>query len=69
MISDRELVLRVGALSRSSVGALGSDVVTPGLVYGFEDQDTKVAAELMAEKQIRRILAISKNTHLVGIVS
>ena len=68
MISDRELVLRVRALSRSSVGALGSDVVTPGLVYGFEDQDTEVAAELMIDKQIRRIPSLSKK-HLVGIVS
>lgn len=69
MIPDRELGLRVRALSRSSVDALGSDAMTPGLVYGFEDQDTEVVAELIAEKQIGRIPVLSKNTHLVGIVS
>ena len=68
MIPNRELVLCVRALSRSSVDALGSDAMTPGLVYSFEDQDTEVAAELMIDKQIRRIPSLSKK-HLVGIVS
>ena len=39
MVTDRDLVLRVLALSRSPVDALVSDAMTPGLVYCFEDQD------------------------------
>lgn len=69
MITDRDLVLRVLALSRSPVDALVSDAMTPGLVYCYEDQDVEVAAELMAEKQIRRIPILSKSKQLVGIVS
>ncbi len=69
MVTDRDLVLRVLALSRSPVDALVSDAMTPGLVYCFEDQDAEVAAELMAEKQIRRIPILSENKQLVGIVS
>lgn len=69
MITDRDLVLRVLALSRSPVDALVRDAMTPGLVYCFEDQDAEDAAELMAEKQIRRIPILSKDKQLVGIVS
>lgn len=69
MITDRDLVLRVLALSRSPVDALVSDAMTPGLVYCYEDQDVEVAAELMAEKQIRRIPILSRSKQLVGIVS
>lgn len=69
MITDRDLVLRVLALSRSPVDALVRDAMTPGLVYCFEDQDADVAAELMAEKQIRRIPILSQNKQLVGMVS
>lgn len=69
MVTDRDLVLRVLAMSRSPVEALVRDAMTPGLVYCFEDQDADVAADLMAEKQIRRIPILSKNKQLVGIVS
>jgi len=56
MVTDRDLVLV-------------QDAMTPGLVYCFEDQDAEVAAELMAEKQVRRIPILSKDKQLVGIVS
>lgn len=69
MVTDRDLVVRVLALSRSPVEALVRDAMTPGLVYCFEDQDAEAAAELMAEKQIRRIPILSKSKKLVGIVS
>jgi CBS domain-containing protein len=60
MVTDRDLVLRVLAMSRSPVEARVCDAMTPGLVYCFEDQDADVAADLMAEKQIRRIPILSK---------
>ncbi len=69
MVTDRDLVIRVLALSRSPVEARVSDAMTLGLVYCFEDQNAEAAAELMAEKQIRRIPVLSRNKRLVGIVS
>lgn len=69
MVTDRDLVIRVLALSRSPVEARVSDTMPPGLVYCFEDQNAEAAAELMAEQQIRRIPVLSRNKRLVGIVS
>ena len=69
MITDRDLVLRVMAISRDPVQARVSEAMTPGLVYCFEDEDAEVAADLMAEKQIRRLPVLSRTKQLVGIVS
>ena len=38
-------------------------------VYGFEDQDLEDAQTLMEQKQIRRLLVMSRDEELVGIVA
>jgi CBS domain-containing protein len=69
MVTDRDLVLRVIAMSRDPVQAKVSEAMTPGLVYCYDDEEAEVAAELMAEKQIRRLPILSRGKQLVGIVS
>lgn len=69
MITDRDLVLRVMAISRDPVQARVSEAMTAGLVYCFEDEEAEVAAELMVQKQIRRLPVLSRTKQLVGIVS
>lgn len=69
MITDRDLVLRVMAISRDPVQALVSDAMTPGVVFCYDDEEAETAAELMAEKQIRRLPILSRKNRLVGIVS
>ena len=41
MITDRDLVLRVMAISRDPVQARVSEAMTAGLVYCFEDEDAE----------------------------
>ena len=43
--------------------------MTNGVTYCFEDQDIREAADLMREKQIRRLQVLSRAKRLVGIVS
>jgi CBS-domain-containing membrane protein len=43
--------------------------MTPQVVYVYEDQDTKEAAEAMQHCQIRRILVLNRDKRLSGIVS
>jgi predicted transcriptional regulator len=69
MITDRDLVLRVMAISRDPVQPRVSEAITPGLVFCFEDEDAETAADLMAEKQIRRVPVLSRSKQLVRIVS
>ena len=42
---------------------------TSGVVYCYEDQDTREAARIMEENQIRRLLVFDRNQRAVGIVS
>jgi len=69
MVTDRDLVIRVMAISRDPVAARVSEVMTPRLIFCYEDEDAEVAAEVMAEKQIRRLPILSREKQLVGIVS
>ena len=39
------------------------------ITYCFEDQDPRDAADLMGEKQIRRIPVLNREKRLVGVVS
>jgi CBS domain-containing protein len=38
------------------------DIMTPGVVYGFEDQGVEDAARLMEQYQIRRLFGISRDS-------
>ena len=43
-------------------------MMTPDVVYGFEDQDVEDAARLMEQYQIRR-LVLNRRQQLVGMVT
>lgn len=69
MITDRDITVR--AVAQGFGGTMGSvrDVMTPDVVYCFEDQDVQEAAKLMQEHQIRRLVVLNRDKRLVGIVS
>ena len=69
MITDRDITVR--ATAEALPPGLGQvrDVMTPDIVYCFEDQDVQEAAKLMKEHQIRRLVVLNPDKRLVGIVS
>src|SRR5512138_1557443 len=69
MITDRDVTVRATAEGSDPRATKVRDVMTPGVVYCFEDQDVREAAQLMQQKQIRRLLVLDRNKDLVGIVS
>ncbi|MBI3739863.1 MAG: CBS domain-containing protein [Chloroflexi bacterium] len=70
MVSDRDLIVRATAEGMSPEATLGRDLMTSPVVYCYEDQDVKDAAETMVKNQIRRLAVLDhKNETLVGIVS
>jgi CBS domain-containing protein len=69
MLTDRDIVIRVIAEGRDPTTTQVSDAMSPGVFYCFEDQDVSEAAEMMREKQIRRLLVLNRDKRLVGIVS
>jgi CBS domain-containing protein len=69
MLTDRDITVRATAEAiPPGLGQVG-DVMTPDIVYCFEDQDVDEAARLMKEHQIRRLVVVNRDRRLVGIVS
>jgi CBS domain-containing protein len=69
MLTDRDITVRAVAEGRDPVTTLVREVMTPDLVYGFEDQDLEDAARLMEQSQIRRLPVLNRAKQLVGIVA
>ena len=69
MLTDRDIAIRAVADGRDPNATSVRDVMSPGVVYVFEDQSVEDAAHLMEEKQIRRLPVLNRNKRMVGIVS
>src|SRR5438093_13606761 len=51
MVTDRDITVRATAGCRDPGGTCVKDVMTPDILYAFEDQDVTEAARLMTENQ------------------
>jgi CBS domain-containing protein len=70
VVTDRDITLKSTAEGTDPNTSIGRDVITSPVVYCFDDQDVKEAAELMEKHQIRRITVLSRDDkRLVGVVS
>ena len=69
MVTDRDLTLRILAEGRDPNATPVQDAMTPDVAYAFEDDDVQRAADIMKERQIRRLPVVDRSKHLVGIVS
>jgi len=69
LITDRDITVRVTADGGDPAQTKIRDAMTPEVTYCLEDQDVKDVAQLMAEKQIRRLPVLNRDKRLVGIVS
>ena len=68
-ITDRDITIRSVASGADPNTAMVRDAMTRDIVYCFDDEDVEDAAELMEQKQIRRLPVLSRNKRLIGIVS
>lgn len=68
MITDRDIVVR-GLANGHGERATVAEVMTPGVVWSYEDDAVETAAKLMQERQIRRMPVLDREKRLVGIVS
>lgn len=69
VVTDRDITVRATAAGDAPAEARVADVMTPEVIYCFEDAHVEDAALLMEQKQIRRLLVLSQDRRLVGIVS
>lgn len=69
MLMDRDIVVWAVAEGIDTRSARVRDAMTEGINYCFEGDDVTEAARLMRERQIRRLVVLNEDKHLVGIVS
>lgn len=69
MVTDRDIVLRGVANGRDANTTTVSEVMSPGVIPIFADQEVEEAVRLMEEKQVRRLPVLDRAKRLVGIVS
>ena len=69
MITDRDVAVRGVASGKPVERTLVREVMTPQVLYCFEDQACDEVANNMAEIQARRLPVMNHDKRLVGIVS
>jgi CBS domain-containing protein len=69
MVTDRDIVVRGLCESREPQQLTAADLMSPGMLYCFEDQSVEEVLQNMADEQVRRLPVVSREKRLVGIVS
>jgi CBS domain-containing protein len=69
IITDRDIAIRAVADGMDPATTHVEAVMTRGVTCCFDDQDIREAADMMEEKQIRRLVVLNHDNRLVGIVS
>jgi CBS domain-containing protein len=68
-VTDRDITVRAVAEGKDTRSSTVRDAMTESVSYVFDDQDASEAAQVMSEKQIRRVLVLNRDKRLVGVVS
>jgi CBS domain-containing protein len=69
MITDRDIAIRAVAEGDDADMTFVKNVMTPGIIYCYEDQEIQEAAGLMEKHQVRRLVVLNRDKRLVGIIS
>jgi CBS domain-containing protein len=69
MLTDRDIVVRAVAAGADPIQDRVRNVMTPAVVYCFEDQGVQEAAGLMEQHKLRRLIVVDRDERLVGIIS
>jgi CBS domain-containing protein len=69
MVTDRDITIRAVAEGRQPGTTKVREVMSPGRVSVYEDQDVDEAVRVMEEHQVRRAPVMNREQKLVGIVS
>jgi CBS domain-containing protein len=67
MLTDRDMTVRAVAAGRDPLTTQVREVMTPDVVYGFDDQEVQDAARPMEQYQMRRLLVLNHRKQLIGM--
>ncbi len=69
MITDRDIACRAVAEGRDPNKTTAREVMSPGIVYCFEDQSDAEALQMMESKAIHHLPVLSRQKRIVGMLS
>jgi CBS domain-containing protein len=69
MVTDRDIVLR-GVAEGGDVGSkTAREVMSPNILYCYDDQTVTDVLKNMGDQQVRRLPVVNREKRLVGVVS
>src|SRR5262245_25701661 len=68
MITDRDIAIR-GVASQLDSASGVDEVMTKNVLYCFEDDPIEDAAKLMEDAQVRRLVVLTRDKRLIGVLS
>jgi CBS domain-containing protein len=69
VLTDRDIAIRAVASGADPTATTVDEAMTAEVVFCRDDQDIEDAAELMRDRQIRRLIILDKNDRLAGIIA
>ncbi len=69
VLTDRDIVVRGAAEGLDLAETKVRDLLTPGVVSCFADDEVEAAVELMVEHRIHRLVVLTREHRLAGLVS
>jgi CBS domain-containing protein len=69
MVTDRDIVLRAVAEGGDMDSYTARQVMSPDVLYCFDDQSPEEVLRNMKENQVRRLPVVNRDKRLVGMVS
>lgn len=68
-LTDRDVTIRHVADGQNPYRVKARDIMTPNVLYSYEDQDVEEVAQFMQDHEVRRVLIYNRDRQLVGVVS
>ena len=68
-VTDRDITTKSVAQGGDRRLAPVSEIMRPEVFYCYEDQDVEEVARYMQEKEVRRMVILSRDKKLIGVVS
>jgi len=69
VITDRDITVRATAKGVDPAAITVKEIMTPKVYWTFENETVKKAASIMEKKKVRRLIVLSQDKLLAGIIS
>lgn len=69
MLTDRDIVVRAISEGLDPSRTTVADIMSPGISYCFDDDETEEVLERMETEQLRRFVVVNRDKKLVGMVT